>query len=126
MSGTGDLKIVVKGIKDNQGHIIISLFNSAAGFPGNNQAAYRTASLTISGNKVEYTFKNVPLGIYAVAAYHDRNGNNKLDKSFFGIPAEGVGASNNAKGHMGPPKFENAKFNFPYSGFEETITLDYL
>ena len=29
---------------------------------------------------------------------------------FFGIPKEAYGCSNNAKGFMGPPKYEDAKF----------------
>jgi uncharacterized protein (DUF2141 family) len=33
-----------------------------------------------------------------------------LDANILGIPKEGVGASNDAKGHFGPPKFKDAKF----------------
>ena len=45
-----------------------------------------------------------------MAAYHDENGNGKLDTNFLGIPSEGVAASNDAKGTMGPPSYEKAKF----------------
>jgi uncharacterized protein (DUF2141 family) len=33
-----------------------------------------------------------------------------LDTGWFGIPKEGYGCSNDAKGNMGPPKYEDAKF----------------
>jgi uncharacterized protein (DUF2141 family) len=32
------------------------------------------------------------------------------DKNFFGIPQEGYGFSNNARGSMGPPAFDKAAF----------------
>ena len=36
-----------------------------------------------------------------------------MDTGIFGIPTEGVVASNHAKGFMGPPSFNDAKFSFP-------------
>ena len=47
---------------------------------------------------------------YAIAAYHDVNNNEALDKNFFGIPKEGYGFSNNARGIFGSPSFEQAAF----------------
>jgi uncharacterized protein (DUF2141 family) len=52
----------------------------------------------------------IPQGTYAIACYHDENNNGKLDTKFMGIPKEGTGASNDARGTMGPPKFKDAKF----------------
>mgnify|MGYP003572328091 CR=1 FL=1 len=49
---------------------------------------------------------------YAIAAYHDANGNQELDKNFFGVPKEGYGFSNNARATFGPPSFEKAAFSF--------------
>ncbi len=34
-------------------------------------------------------------GTYAATAYHDENGNTKLDKNWVGMPIEGFGVSNN-------------------------------
>jgi uncharacterized protein (DUF2141 family) len=52
-------------------------------------------------------------GFLAAAAYHDENGNNRMDSNFIGIPTEGTGASNNAESPFGPPKFRDARFSFP-------------
>lgn len=52
----------------------------------------------------------LPPGEYAVSAIHDENDNRKLDKSFIGMPTEGVAFSNNAKIAFGPPKFEKVRF----------------
>ena len=40
------------------------------------------------------------MGTYAVACFHDANKNGKLDTGIFGIPQEGVCASNG--GHLAP------------------------
>jgi uncharacterized protein (DUF2141 family) len=50
---------------------------------------------------------------YAVSVFHDENSNGKLDRNLLGIPREGVGASNNAVGHFGPLKFDDAAFQPP-------------
>lgn len=49
-------------------------------------------------------------GTYAVAVYHDENANVKFDKNWFGLPIEGYGISNNPTIFLGPPDFEEAKF----------------
>ncbi len=43
--------------------------------------------------------------LLAVSAYHDQNGNGRLDKNSFGMPTERYGFSNNPKRGFGPPKF---------------------
>jgi len=57
-------------------------------------------------------FPGVAAGTYAVSAFHDENSNGKLDRNFMGIPREGVGASNNAKGHLGHRSSMRRRFAF--------------
>jgi len=56
------------------------------------------------------------VGKYAVSVFHDENSNGKLDTNFLGIPREGVGASNNAKGHFGPRNSARQRFNSRAAG----------
>jgi uncharacterized protein (DUF2141 family) len=72
------------------------------------------------------SFREIAPGRYAVSVYHDENSNGKLDTNFLGIPREGVGASNNARGHMGSPKFDAAAFPFAGGRLNLTITINYL
>ena len=58
-------------------------------------------------------FDNLPDGEYAIALFHDINGNGKLDmkmNNLIGLPAEKYGFSNNAIPIMGAPDFETCKF----------------
>jgi uncharacterized protein (DUF2141 family) len=55
-------------------------------------------------------FRGIPAGTYGLSAFHDKNNNGKLDTNFVGMPIEDYCASNNARGFMGPPSFDDAKF----------------
>lgn len=57
-----------------------------------------------------YIFEDLPYGNYAVAIYHDRNSNQRLNRGLFGMPEEGYGFSNDAPANLGPAKFDDAVF----------------
>jgi len=67
------------------------------------------------------TVHGVPAGDYAIQAFQDENGNDKVDRALFGIPKEGIGFSNDASIRLGPPKWQDARFAF--DGKEQEITL---
>ncbi len=71
-------------------------------------------------------FESLPPGEYAISVFHDENKNGKMDSNFFGIPKEGVGASNDAKGQLGPPHDKDAKFNFTGNTQSIIINMIYL
>jgi len=56
---------------------------------------------------VEFRIPNVPPGRYAVAVYHDANGNGRLDRSAIGFPQEPYGFSNDI-GRTSIPTFNAA------------------
>ena len=53
--------------------------------------------------------RNVRPGRYAAQAFHDENGNDRVDR-VLGIPKEGVGFSKDAPIRLAPPKFADAAF----------------
>ena len=57
---------------------------------------------------VELRIRNVKPGTYAIAVFHDVNGNGKLDRNFIGLPNEPYGFSNDV-GRRGPPNFDAAR-----------------
>lgn len=102
------LTVQISGLKNNTGLVQVGLFNSEGTFL---KTAYKGVSSEIKSNSAIVTFSNIPKGKYAISAYHDTNKNGKLDTNFIGIPKEDFACSNNAKGKMGPPKYEDAKFD---------------
>lgn len=107
------VKLVVRitQVEDAGGPVRCALFADADGFPGKpEKAAQRVLAPSVSNGVATCTFEGLAPGEYAVSVHHDENDNGKMDSNFFGVPKEGYGASNDAKGSMGPPKFKDAVF----------------
>lgn len=98
------LTIRVQGIKNKKGTVNIALYESDADF---NQEKFSYVSRTPADLSGTIIFDKVDYGNYGVAVYHDENENQKLDRNFIGMPAEGYGFSNNVKGKLGPPSFKD-------------------
>lgn len=50
----------------------------------------------------------IPPGRYAIQAYHDEDGNGRVRRGLFGIPAEAIGFSRHAPVRLGAHRFEDA------------------
>jgi uncharacterized protein (DUF2141 family) len=70
------------------------------------------AAAKIHGGKAVCVFRTIKPGVYALSAFHDENNNGKLDTNFLGMPVEDYCASRNARGTLGPPSFDDAKFRY--------------
>jgi uncharacterized protein (DUF2141 family) len=122
----GTLTVTVLQFKNDQGQVSIALYNQEEAFPKFPEKAVKIILAPIKDKKSVVIFESLPPGEYAVSVFHDENKNGKMDSNFFGIPKEGVGASNDAKGHFGPPHYKDAKFNFNGGSQSITINLVYL
>jgi uncharacterized protein (DUF2141 family) len=105
------ITIKINAIKNNKGKILISLYNSTAGFPTDITKAVRLIKINAQSPAVEVILHDLGRGTYAVAVMHDENNNGKMDKNFLNIPKEGYCVSNNAKGFLSAPSFSDAKFD---------------
>lgn len=115
-----DVIVTVSNLESNDGKVYISLYNTKDSFLAR---GFKSTFSTIENNSCEVVFKNIPNGTYAVSLFHDENDNKKLDTGMFGIPKEDYGCSNNAKGFMGPPKWEDAKFTINNASVTQHIKL---
>jgi len=119
----GDLKVVFTGLTHNVGKVRIALINTRAGYQDEQKCGFRLAEVEVKKLRAEHTFSDVPLGTYSIKAYHDQNGDKKLNKSFFGQPLEPYGFSNNVRGMFGPPSYERTTFGFETDAAEISIKL---
>lgn len=108
---TGKIVVQVKNFKSNDGKARFLIFssNEKKSFPKEKDKAYGKFVVPIKDNQVIFTFENLPYGEYAISVHHDEDDNGKVNSNFIGIPNEGLGASNDAKGFFGPPSFDKAK-----------------
>ena len=102
-----NVTVTVKDADSNDGKIFLALYNTEADFLN---TSFKGMQSAIENEQCTITFQNIPAGVYAVSIFHDENDNGKMDTNFMGIPKEDYGCSNDASGFMGPPKWEDAKF----------------
>jgi len=107
---SGDMIVHITGFDSNDGVVLVALNNSDENYQSSNP--FDRAAEKIVDHKVEFTFKDIPFGEYAIKCYHDENLNGKMDRNSMGIPIESYGFSNNAVGNFGPAKYDDAKFTF--------------
>jgi uncharacterized protein (DUF2141 family) len=107
LGAAAELEVKIEGVEGHEGQLAIGLYNGAEGFPDEGKE-FKGALAELSGTNVLYTFTDIPAGTYAVAAFHDENGDGKMDRNLIGLPKEGFGFSRGAKGKFGPPSFEDA------------------
>lgn len=105
-ASAADLTVEINGHRSTDGKIHAALYQDGTRFPG---TPLRGAEGLASQGSVVLTFKEVPPGVYALSAYHDENGNGKMDRGLFNIPSERYGFSRNARGDKGPPAFRDAQ-----------------
>ena len=123
---TGTLVVEMTGFRNDQGNVSVALFNQGQAYPKSPEKAVAIIYSSIVYKIASATFDQLPAGEYAVSVYHDENNNKKMDTNIFGIPKEGVGASNDARGHFGPPKYQDAKFYFDGTTKSISIRIVYL
>jgi uncharacterized protein (DUF2141 family) len=105
---TFDLTVNISGLGSDKGSLLVGLYNTKESFL---KDQFKGVIVKIKNKESVAIFKNIPKGEYAVSFVHDENDNKKMDTNFIGIPKEDYGCSNNTRGFMGAPKYDNAKFN---------------
>jgi uncharacterized protein (DUF2141 family) len=125
-AGPAPVTVELVGFRSARGKVRLALYRSKDGFPTDLSKATRVDEAAVTGKRVVVTLEGLEPGIWAIAAYHDENGNGELDTNVVGIPTEGLGVSNDAKGSFGPPKFEGARFELDGTPRRLRITIRYL
>lgn len=102
-----DLTVNIRCIRAPEGTVMLALYDAAADFPKPGaQLQARIAQAT--QDTVSLVFRGLPAGRYALVAFHDANGNGKLDRNLLGLPTEAFGFSNGVMGVASSPAFDKA------------------
>jgi uncharacterized protein (DUF2141 family) len=111
------LRVLVTEVTSTRGHVRIDVCTRTEFLKDCHVSSAAPATL---GTTVVLV-RDLPPGVYAIQAYHDRNDNQSVDRDFLGFPTEAVGFSNDAPIRFKPPSFKDAAFT--YAGGEGTLTL---
>lgn len=89
------------------GAVMVSLFDSETAYASG--PPVRRARIDVAAGERSTVFADLPAGTYAIKAFHDVDGDGRLNTNPFGIPIEPVAFSNNAPATMGPAAWESAR-----------------
>ncbi len=118
-----DLEVVVDGVSNSRGNVRLAVFSEAdaALFPDN--VSPLKQSVSAAGQAITFHFNNLATGHYAALAFQDENGNEILDRNFFGIPKERWGVT--GKRPFGrAPRYEESTFMLDREHYKIIIHLE--
>lgn len=120
LDNASEFRLLIEGFNEVKGEVRVAVFNSSEKFT--KDPVYAVV-IPVDGKSVEWSIPNLPFGEYAIAVYHDKNENGKLDTNFLGIPKESYGFSNNARGRFGPASWKDAKIEVLGKEFSHQIIV---
>lgn len=98
------LEVVARGVETTEGFIQVALYREEGSFLKFEQV-FRNASAPAREGETRVVLDDLPAGEYAIAIFHDENGNEELDTNWLGIPREPLGFSRARMKTFGPPGF---------------------
>jgi len=120
------IHVEILEIRNSIGAVACALFEGPEGFPtGYLRFATNIMMVKVRATKATCDFENIASGTYALAVIHDENLDGELQTNWMGVPKEGYGFSNDAKGSLGAPSFEAASFSYNGQSLKMTIALQY-
>ncbi len=115
-----EFRLYIEGINELKGEIRIAMFDSKEKYT---KDPIHAIVLPVDSTTIIWTQEMLPFGEYAIAVYHDKNENGKIDTNFLGIPKEDYGFSNNARGRFGPASWQDSKFKVEDNFYSTSIKI---
>lgn len=119
------ISLTITNIRNDNGQILLSVFNQAEGFPSDSTKTYRTYILEPQTPSLSLLIEDMSPGEYAIALVHDENSNLKLDTNLVGAPVEGYAASGVNK-RFSAPRYSSSKFLLKKGTLSLEIEMKYL
>lgn len=113
---SGTLILQFQNLESTEGQIRVAVYNSSETFLNEDKILVAKEIKVIQAGENELIIDDLPFGKYAIAVYHDINGDRALDTNLFGVPKEPYCFSNKGMSKWKKPSFEDAAFNFSTDG----------
>jgi uncharacterized protein (DUF2141 family) len=120
------LTVAVSGVQAAKGEVAITLYpDDARRFLAPHSKLLRVRAVAQAPVTTACFWLPAP-AYYAVAVYHDQNGNRDFDRTLVGLPAEGFGFSNDPPTPTALPPFKAVRFKAGEGETKLRIKLRYL
>lgn len=116
-----NLSLKVGGVASNVGDICYAVYTNESSFLKFDQV-FKSGSQKAVQGETNIQIMDLPEGSYAVAIFHDENGNQHLDTNMIGVPKEEIAFSKGKMKIFGPPKFNECAFTLN-TNMEMIITM---
>lgn len=117
--------VQIDGLRSNRGQVMACMTANPKTFPDCQKDPHARHLTVPAANGETVQFKDVPQGRYAIALFHDENGNGRMDKMMM-LPREGFGFSRDAPLQFGPPRFGAASFQVGPAQLKTAIKVRYI
>ena len=119
------INVAAQGLRNGNGLLAVTLYEDKP-----SKFLVRHGSLYVGRVNAEAGITRMCIfvpkpGVYALALYHDENGNRSFDRTGIGFPAEGYGFSNNPPTLAGLPSFRSVRLNIPRAGLTTRVQMKY-
>lgn len=124
-AGQVRLRVTLTGLRNDHGMAVVTVYgDNPAEFlaPGKKLARLRAP---VRAGTTELCLAVPPRSSYAIAAYHDENGDRDFNRNLLGSPTEGYGVSNDAPTVLGIPSYDKARFTAGPGDNRLSIALRY-
>ena len=118
------MSLTLQGLRSDKGQVRLCITRDPRHFPncaGDPQAVRRN----IPAQRAETLSLELTPGQYALSVIHDENANGRLD-TFLRVPREGFGFSRNPAIRMGPPRFEDTRFQISDDDIAYSVRIRYI
>ncbi len=110
----GRLVIEVDNIREARGTVWVGIYDSKENYLVKERAIIQAYQVQKAGLARIY-IDTLPYGTYAIALFHDINGNGEMDRNFLGIPTEPFAFSRPPRSKWRLPYFGEVAFRFRYN-----------
>lgn len=101
------LTVPVSTLRSAKGQVFVAVYERRSWLvPGKFKMFQRVPA---QNGTVQVTIADIPGGRYALAVFHDENGNGKVDTNWLGLPSEGFGFSRVTA--LRVPSFDETSFD---------------
>lgn len=119
------LDVTVTNVRSDDGNVTITLYgDDPDDFLAKGTKIMRHRVPAVAGETDDCLALPGP-GTYAIAIYHDEDGDRDFDRNVIGLPTEGYGVSNNPELGFLLPDFDEVKFEAKEGENGLSITMNY-
>jgi uncharacterized protein (DUF2141 family) len=109
-TASANLTIEFSGIAEPKGQLMLAIFDSRDAYDERGKPV-KSVMVPVDAATETVQVEGLAAGRYAFKLLHDVDGDGKMATNPFGMPTEPFAFSNNARGNMGPAKWDAASFD---------------